>query len=469
MRFTKIFFALFIGLMVLPSAFADRGHRIEITVEGLQDTTVYLAYHYGNRQYLQDTILSSPGGNFVFEGETPLDPGMYMVVLPGQKYFEILVDKNQHFAIKTTMDDYVNSMRFENSPDNEAFYDYMRFLRSMGEQSAPLRNEMQNPETTPARKEQISQEMDQLDKQVRAKQEQIIEQFPDGLFSLILKAQQEPPLPEVPTLPDGSTDHERMYQVFKKIFWENIDFSDDRLLRTPVFHVKLDQYFNRVLMQIPDSIIAEADRIVEKSRAHPEVFKYTVNFITNAFERSQIMGMDEVFVHMVEEYYMTGEAHWVTKDQLSKIIERVVAIKPLLIGNVAPNITMFTPDSKPISLHATDAKYTVVYFWDSECGHCKKQTPKLKEFYQRMNENGVEIFAVNTEADRNKWLNYIEKNELPWINVSDPSNQSGFRDKYDIWATPLLFLLDQDKRIMAKRITVEQLEEIITRELEQGN
>ncbi|MFW5725289.1 MAG: peroxiredoxin family protein, partial [Bacteroidota bacterium] len=74
-----------------------------------------------------------------------------------------------------------------------------------------------------------------------------------------------------------------------------------------------------------------------------------------------------------------------------------------------------------------------------------------------------------TEADRNKWLNYIEKNELPWINVSDPSNQSGFRDKYDIWATPLLFLLDQDKRIMAKRITVEQLEEIITRELEQGN
>jgi thiol-disulfide isomerase/thioredoxin len=219
------------------------------------------------------------------------------------------------------------------------------------------------------------------------------------------------------------------------------------------------------LMQIPDSIIVEADRLVEKSRAHPEMFKYVVFFVTNTFERSQIMGMDAVFVHMVENYYMTGEADWVTPEQLERISERAMALKPLLIGKIAPDITMFTPDRSPLSLHNVDARFTVLYFWDSECSHCKRQTPLLKRFYERLHPKGVEIFAANTEADRNKWLDYVKTNGLEWIHVNDPANSSGFRDKYDIWATPLIFLLDADKRIIAKRITVEQAEEIINREL----
>jgi len=97
----------------------------------------------------------------------------------------------------------------------------------------------------------------------------------------------------------------------------------------------------------------------------------------------------------------------------------------------------------------------------------KLKTPKLKDFYERYKDHGVEIFAVNTEADREKWLDYVEKNNLEdWINVHDPANKSGFRDKYDIYSIPLVFLLDENKKIIAKRINVEQLEDIITRQIE---
>ncbi len=86
-----------------------------------------------------------------------------------------------------------------------------------------------------------------------------------------------------------------------------------------------------------------------------------------------------------------------------------------------------------------------------------------------MQDKGVEIFAVNTETDREKWLTYVKENFPAWINVHDPANRSGFRDKYDIWATPLIFLLDEQKKIIAKKLTVEQTEEIINMELERGN
>ncbi len=465
MNLKRLFYTILITGSVLSCAIAEKGHHIEVKVTGLQDTTSMLAYHFGNRQYILDTVGIDHEGRFRFQGDERLDPGMYMIVLPGQQYFEVIVDQNQHFSVETDLDNFINTMKFENSPDNEAFYNYMRLIGRENEVIGPARAELQDPTTTPQRQAELRNMLSEADARVKAIQDEIIEQFPDGLFARILLAQKEPPLPDAPLKEDGTPDNDYMYQVYKRNFWNNIDFSDDRILRTPVFHAKLNQFFTRVLMQIPDSIIVEADRLVEKSRAHPEMFKYVVFFVTNTFERSQIMGMDAVFVHMVENYYMTGEADWVTPEQLERISERAMALKPLLIGKIAPDVTMFTPDRKPLSLHDVDARFTILYFWDSECSHCKRQTPLLKKFYERLNPKGVEIFAANTEADRNKWLNYVQNNNLEWIQVNDPTNTSGFRDKYDIWATPLIFLLDEDKRILAKRITVEQAEEIINRQM----
>ena len=466
MNLKRLLYTVLITGSVLSCAIAEKGYRIDVKVDGVQDTISMLAYHFGNRQYIQDTVRVDNEGHFVFQGDERLDQGMYMVVLPGQKYFEIIIDKNQHFSVDTEMDNFISTMKFENSPDNEAFYNYMRFIGRQNEITGPARTELQDPGISEERKSELRALLTDADEQVKALQQEIIEEFPDGLFGKIILAQQEPDMPEAPLKDDGTADNEFLYQVYKERFWENIDFSDDRLLRTPIFHAKLNQYFTRVLVQMPDSIIAEADRLVEKARAHPEVFKYVIFFVTNTFERSQIMGMDAVFVHMVENYYMSGEADWVEPEQLKRIAERAMALKPLLIGKTAPDITMFTRDRSPLSLHDVDAEFTIVYFWDSECGHCKRQTPKLKEFYERLNPKGVEVFAANTEADRDKWLNYVNENNLSWINVHDPANLSGFRDKYDIWATPLIFLLDHDKRILAKRITIEQAEEIITRQME---
>ena len=465
MNLKRFFYTILITSGILSCAIAEKGYHIEVKVEGLQDTISMLAYHFGNRQYIQDTVRIDTQGRFSFKGDERLDPGMYMIVLPGQKYFEIIVDRNQHFNVETEMDNFINTMKFENSPDNEVFYNYMRFISKQNEEIGPARTELQDPDTSPERQVELRNLLSEADTRVKALQDEIIEKFPDGLFAQILLAQKEPEMPETPLKEDGTPDNEYMYQVYKQNFWQNIDFSDDRILRTPVFHAKLNQYFTRVVMQIPDSIIVEADHMAKKARAHPEVFKYVIFFVTNTFERSQIMGMDAVFVHMVENYYMTGEADWVTPEQLEKISDRAMALKPLLIGKIAPDITMFTPDLTPLGLHDVNAKFTVLYFWDSECSHCKRQTPLLKDFYERLKTKGVEIFGANTEADRNKWLDYVNKNNLEWIQVNDPTNSSGFRDKYDIWATPLIFLLDEDKRIIAKRITVEQAEEIINRQL----
>ncbi len=477
MKPTKIFPAFLLLIFLLNCSFSNNeGYKIEVKIEGLSEAECYLAYHFGNRQYLQDTTMADAGGLLVFEGPERLDPGMYLVVLPGQQYFEIIVDQNQHFSLETKMGEFVPAMEFENSPDNQAFYEYLRFVSAKGQEVGPLREELHQEDTSPERIDEIREKLAEADQQVREKQNEYMEAFPDGLFTKVLLAQQEPEVPEagIPETPepgipvDENEALRRQYQQYKNKFWNNIDFSDDRLLRTPVFHSMLNRYFNNVVIQVPDTVIKEADRIVDKARANDEVFKYVIWFLTNNAERSEIMGMDAVFVHMVEEYYMSGEAFWVEPDNLERIAQRAMRLKPLLIGNTAPDIEMYTRDGETLSLHDVEAEYLVIYFWDSDCPHCKRVTPALRDLYHRKKDQGVKVFAVNTEADRENWIKSKEEYNLDWINVNDIHNRSGFRDKYDIYSIPLLFLLDSEKTIMAKRITVDQIEEIITREIEQN-
>jgi len=449
------------------AAIGATGYRIQVNISGLDQGQVLLAYHFGDRQFLRDTALVEKPAQFVFEGPDRLEAGIYLVVLPGNAFFEIIVDQNQHFTITTTANQFLETTRFGGSPENEAFFEYKRYLQVAGERARALNEELGNAGISPERKLMATGELEQINAGVVHQQETFIARFPESLFSKVLLGQREPRMPDPPLLnPDGTPDQLGMYLLYKSRFWENIDFSDDRLLRTPVFHNRLQTFFSNVVIQIPDSIIAEADRLIEKTRASEDLFRYTVWYITSHFERSQIMGHDAVFVHMIERYYLTGEATWVSQEDLLRLAQRARRLKPLLIGKVAPDIDMFLPDQSSKSLHQVNARFTVLYFWDSECVHCKHITPELHEMAERFRNIGLQVFAVNTEADRNQWLSAVETYGIQnWINVNDTHNLSAFRERYDIFSVPTIYLLDENKRILAKMITVEQVAEIVQHEL----
>ncbi len=453
-------------IFITQLSLASEGHRIVVNVKGIADAECYLAYHFGNRQYLRDTAYVNTEGRAVFEGSGRLVPGIYLVVLDDDRNFEIIIDDNQFFSLVVDPNDLIGSVQFDSSPDNEIFYSYIRFLGEKNRERQGLEEELNQPETSPVRQTILRERLGELDREVNKKQNQVIAADPDGLLGLIIKAQRDPELPDPPLMPDGTPDREWMYQTYKKNFFKNIDFSDDRILQTPVFHARLRTFFNNVIMQHPDSVIREADRVIDLSRANREIFKYTVWFITNNAESSPMMGMDAVFVHMAENYYMTGEVDWLNEDRKQRIIKRAMEMKPLLIGKVAPNITVYDPDGEPVVLHDIEADYTIVYFWDSECGFCRQATPVLKEAYRSLQGEGVKVFSVNTETDQQKWLNVISGYELDWIHVNDARNRSGFRDKYNIFAIPQFFILDADKKILAKDIGVEHIEQFIRHQMQ---
>ena len=448
------------------SAFAGSGptgYRIQLTIPDFADTTMYLANYYGEKTYMADTAMSDASGKAVFEGKEPLPGGVYILAIGKSRVLEFIINKEQEFQMSTSGPDFVENMKVSGSPENTLFFEYMRFNGSKFKEVQPIQTELKELPTDDARAKELRDQLVSIDEEVDAYKKDLIAKNPGTFLASFFNAMQEVKVPETPVLPNGRKDSTFAYRYYKSHYWETTDLTDNRLIRTPIFHGKIERYFDKVLVQSVDTIIAEADKVIEASRPDKEMFKYLVWHLTIKYETSKVMGFDEVFVHLVDKYYRTGDAYWVNETVKKNITERADLLKPILLGRVAPNLIMLDTNRVPVSLHNVQSRYTVLLFWDTDCGHCKKETPKLKKFYEEEGAKyGIEVFAVCTDTSYAKMKKYVRESGWKWINVNGPRTLTGdYHDTYDIYSTPVIYLLDEKKKIIAKRLLSDQLADFI--------
>ncbi|MGE5420910.1 MAG: redoxin domain-containing protein, partial [Chloroflexota bacterium] len=247
------------------------------------------------------------------------------------------------------------------------------------------------------------------------------------------------------------------YMYNKEHFFDNIDLKDERLLRTPILYARLQAFFTGVVIQSPDSINKEIDKLVKKVEGNYKVFQYVSVYLFNHFRESEIMGHDAVMVKLADDIYLTNKADWVTKEFKADLKKQIDLIRPNLIGKKAQNLIMDSYKGIFVALDDIEKDFTILYFWEPDCGHCKESTPKLKAWYDQPKDYTCEVFAVCTTAEKEKWSKYIEENKLTWINGWDPQRTSRFDYYYNVQATPTVYVLDRNKKIIAKKLSVEDI------------
>lgn len=479
-------FASFAFLIMLTAATSCQltaqspDYTITLEIEGLSNDTVFLANYYGEKMFYADTAISDARGKVVFEGRPYEQCGKFAAVIPGPKFFEFLaVDEDIH--IKTKAAQPSAFIEVVESPENEIFYDYLKFLQDKREEAAPLEAVLRDSTASEADAGAARETLMAFGEDVEAEQRRIIAAYPDYLFAKYLNMLVEPEIPEMNGI---SNADELRYRMYRDSYWKRVDFSDPRLVHDGSFNRILDQYLNQVIPQAPDTVLTEVVKLVEQARGNDEMFKYILHFATFNAESSAIMCMDKVFVELVDRYYRRGDATWLNDDQLTKILDRAQELAPTLCGNRVPNITLPGLDQQTWkSLYDIDSKYTVVVIWESTCGHCKKELPKIQELYEEWKSKGLSIFAIGNDFEPEPWQKFVEKQELDeWVHVSDNpaiNNQDSatvlirdgvttleslnFRTTFDVFATPKMFLLDRNHVVVAKQIGAEQLGEILVR------
>ena len=238
-------------------------------------------------------------------------------------------------------------------------------------------------------------------------------------------------------------------------FWDYTNLNSPSTLINPFFEKNRTIYFEQVLGHEPDTIIHHLTQLLA-APMDEKVRKVLISSATYHYETSQYMGEDEVFVWLAQQFYRPDYADWVSKNDLAQIREKAEGLATELIGNPAPNFAFDTKDRGRIKLTDVESPITILYFWDSTCGHCRKETPRLKKFYEEYKDKGVEVVTITLENEFSDWEKYIAEHELTWINGYESDfERPNFLWYYYIPTTPKKLVLDKDKNIIAKNLDVE--------------
>ncbi|MBI2259734.1 MAG: redoxin domain-containing protein [Flavobacteriia bacterium] len=486
--------SIVISLLFLSNLFYAQ--KVKFKINQTKDSTVFLVRYQGSGMYYADTAEMKNGvAEFNLSNQFPKVPsGVLALLLPGKKYFDFIYNNNEkEIFIETNDPDFVQQMLVKKSDENKIFNDYVKHITSQRSKANEISKQREKfAKTDPAYKK-LSEEIDLISKGVVEYQNNLVKSNPDKLVAKIVKMSMDIQIPESPKDANGKViDSLFGYKYYRDHYFDNIDLLDDRLLNTPMFHNKLDEYFSKkMLIQQPDTIVKYAYIFCDKLNQTSEIFKYCVTHVTSTYEKSNIIGMDKVFVRMGQRYYCAKNsegkniAYWMAEDKLETLCDKVEVNKNLIQGVVPPNVILRdTTDVNWKGFYDIKADYTIVYFWDPDCGHCKTSTPKLQKLYsEKLKARNVEVFAVAkaTGEEFGKWKKFIKEKNLTFINVGLTENlykaaqqdarqfipkyttiQSlNYQETYDIFSTPRVFLLDKDKKLIAKQLSISQLEDYL--------
>lgn len=459
-----LFVAIGLSLFAQSKNKESEGYNIKVKINGLSNTPLYLAHHFGDKQYMSDTIQLDANGEGAFKGPEPLPGGLYLVVLPSRTYFEIVINDDQDFSIENDTTNFIENFKSKGSLENEIFYDDIRFVGKRQTERMALQAKVDADPNNQKLIDSVKARLAVLDQEVKDNRKKIIETYPQTLYAQILNLLSDIEVPEAPRDSNGALiDSFFEYRYKKAHYFDNVNFADDRLLRTPILLQKVNIYLDNWVSPDPDSIIVVVDRILDEAQKNDDAFWFWTVTLLNRYANSKIMGQDAVYVHIVMKEYKTGHAFWASKADSARIVSRAETRSHLLIGKKAPNLHLKDTTGTYRELYDIDADYIVLFFYSDECGHCKKETPKLVAAYDSLRTKyNIKIVAVDTENDRQNWLDFIHKNHMEgWINLADVELQNFFRQVYNIESTPTFFLLDKDKIIRGNRFNSSQLDYLL--------
>lgn len=444
----------------------DKGsYAIKVKLKGFKNAPIYLADNFGDKQYLRDTCMLDANGVGTFEGNLKLQRGMYMIVFPQmQAFYELPITADQEFYFEADTNADETTVKVTGSVENEAFVEYQRIRAINGKNRYYLDQDMKNAKlaNNDTLYMRLKTQRDSLDAQDIRFRESFVSKNSSHFVTKLFKAFQSIKIPQNPNPLDSMFD----YRYFRDHYWDNVDFNESGLIRAPqgLLSAKLNEYIDKVSFQDPDSLVNAVDIAIGKTVPFTETQKYFVQYLTNKFQDRKIMCQDNVTIHLIDKYYCQNEAWWYDDTAgKRKMCEEAKKALPTLCGKTTPDLNMADTAGKMHRLYENLGRYTILFFYDPTCGHCKEVIPVVNRVFLEHKKNGIKVYAVSTENQYDEWRKMMRSRpELQgWINVCRVDRYAPwpyYKQDYNIVANPTMFILDENGRIIGKKIHEDQLE-----------
>ena len=468
MRIISIFL-----VVVSNYVLAQGGYKIDFKVKGWRDSSVYLGYSYGESTRINDTAQVAADGTFSFQSKSALPQGIYFLVRKhgksNVKIFDFVIGKNQKFGLETSDPDYMINMRVKGDEDNKLFFENIAYNVERYKEAEPFVKILQDTSVKESQKKAARETLTKINVEVMDHQKELIAKHPATFTARMIKSGIPVIVPEPPKKANGNIDSTFQLRYYRQHYFDNFDLSDEAMIRMPqsAYQKKLKEYFEKLFIPQPDSITKAIDFVVNIAKGNRETYKYCVWSCVTMYWQPEIMGLDEVFVNLYDKYFKTGEMDfWVDAKTKGNLQEYADKVRSCMIGRTGANLIMQNDNLQLKSMYDIKAKYTILFIFKPSCGHCREETPKLVDFYKKNKSiYDLEVFAVSTDTSMKEMRDFIKEFKTPWITVNGPRSYLSvhFTKLYHSDTTPSTYILDDKKKIIAKKLPIQQLGDFLTK------
>lgn len=459
-----LLFLTFISIQAFGQAY-----KIDLKLPLAANKKAQLAYHYLDKIYIADTCHLDASGVGTWEGDTLLPQGLYKVYIDNDNHFDFLLGFDQEFRLSNQS--FIGTeMKIKGAAETEEFVAYLIFLEGLKKRSADLNQNLQTTSNA-TEKATIKNKLNELNQEMHAYWSAVGNRLPNSFVHKFIIANYVPAL-DISTLPEEIQNNDSLllierFEYQHQHFWDNFDYADERFLYTPFYKQKLSTWFTKVLYPAYDSVKPAVYEFLEDVKPHERIFQFATSFFLNNSINSKIMGMDALFVDLAHDFYFSGEAFWANDESMEKIRENVLFMKDNLLEKTAPDLTLEGLNGEFYNLHQIESELTILLIYEPNCSHCKVFVPELyNDVYLPNKDKGLKVFAIYSMDNKEEWETFLTKhNMFDWLNVWDEHHASRFKILYDARKTPGVYVLDRNKKIIAKKVDIKRIQSIIDRNL----
>ncbi|MDB5222583.1 MAG: hypothetical protein JWN83_1250 [Chitinophagaceae bacterium] len=464
----------FIILLLFNISFVSTAqdvYNIKITLTPIKNHYIYLGY-YGDKTFsVKDSAFLNNKSEGVFKGNKKLNDGMYSIAYPGGLFY-FLVDKNYKFSI-TTNTASIDKIKFTGSPENTVFVNYLKYRNKNNELLHGLRT-LYRTAHDPLDSASLIKEINDTLQSMQRYREHLVKKYPKSFFASMLKTRQDTTLS--PYYPAAAANFfaERFTPYLVAHYWDGVQFYDTALLKTPDFDNRLDNYFDYYIPQNTDSVNKKIDWMMSYAGANEQTERFFLSYFLNRYYNPKQTWQEQVLIHIFEKYIAQKNYPWLAAKDKQQVADWVFRLMANAAGKPAADIELPDTASVKTILYNLKSPYTLVVFWNPLCSHCKIVLPQLDSFYTaKWKATGLQFFAVAMQVrdTREIWLSVIKELHLNMWNhvyysIAEENQRiakgmATYTQLYNVSIFPTLYLLDKDKKIIAKNLTPEQLDEIL--------
>ncbi len=378
--------------------------------------------------------------------------GMYRLSLQKDNFVDVIVNSKEDDQVLVHFNsNYLNSsISVINSDENRMLFEYLGMKQGIDREADQLRQKIKNT-LNGAERSGYRADLKALEGKLFDKLNAYAAVKPKSFFLAMKRADVLPSYSayQAEQATKGGKNYKDEFAFMKDHFFDNVDFDDERLVRSTVFTDKMHHYLKNYTENSEDGIIASLNKIMDLSHNNDITHEHCLNYLLNQFDT---YGPKLFFQYLVENFLLEEGCGDVDVDEVYR--RKAEGYDKLRPGKFAP--TMSIPDLNgdlfDVASLVAKNEATVLVFWSSGCQHCKSEIPHLKELLGQYKAKGLAYLAISMDNKKENWEWGMNSFGLvDWMHLSELKGWSAqAADTYKVHKTPILYLLDKDMKIIAK-------------------